>query len=89
MIVSTPAIGDVNNDGRLEIAYTVSWSGPNSNDIPPQFAIYIATLEDRVMEVYGEEGLAWMTTLLPATQQPWTRYMGTSGDNVYHTPPHE
>ena len=79
MIVSTPAIGDLDGDGRLEVAYLVAWRGDSGGKagqpLPPKFSLFVETLE-------GVGGL------LPASQQPWTHYMGTRGDSIYsrHTP---
>ncbi len=76
------AIGDLNGDGRLEIAYVVLWA---SEKMPPQMLVKVFTLEDRFDEVYGQ-GVVDFSRFLPAKQQPWLRYMGTHGDNVYTHP---
>ena len=62
MIVSTPAIGDLDKDGRLEIAYLVSWRTNSRSseevviqDLPPHFTVFVETLETRVKEEMGEE----------------------------------
>ena len=89
MIASSPVIGDFNSDGRLEVAYVIVWGGVDSNmgtNMPARFKVYVATLEDSVSEVFGEEGVQWARKFLPGGQQPWTRYMGTGGDNVYRPP---
>lgn len=91
MVVASPAIGDLNDDGKLEIVYIVVWGGADSGmgaELPPRFTIYVDTLEDRVRDVFGEEGVRWVEKFLPRGQQPWTRYMGAGGDNVYHRPAH-
>ena len=94
MIVSTPAIGDINEDGQLEIAYLVSWKSNSGGsgeipiqDLPPRFTVFVETLAGRVREVMGEEeGERWLGGFLPGGQQPWTHYMGARGDNTYLRP---
>ena len=94
MIVSTPAIGDLDKDGRLEIAYLVSWRTNSRSseevviqDLPPRFTVFVETLETRVKEEMGEEeGERWLERFLPGEQQPWTHYMGAGGDNIYCRP---
>lgn len=44
--------------------------------------VRVLTLEDRFDEVYGH-GVVDFAQFLPASQQPWLRYMGTGGDCVY------
>lgn len=87
MIVSTPAIGDLDEDGQLEIAYLVSWRsnsrGEAVQDLPPRFTVFVQSVEERVREVMGEEGVKWLQDFLPGRQQPWTHYMGARGDNIY------
>ena len=88
MVPSTPVIGDLNGDGRLEVAYVMIWGGADSNrgdNLPPRVRVYVFTLEERVREVYGEAAAEWVSRLLPPETQPWTRYMGATGDNVFHS----
>ena len=91
MIVSTPAIGDIDEDGRLEIAYLVSWRANSRSseevviqELPPRFTVFVKTLEMRVKG--EEEGETWLESFLPGGQQPWTHYMGARGDNIYSRP---
>ena len=89
MIVPTPAISDLDDDGRLEVVYLVSWRGNGEGlMLPPKFTVFAETLEERVRETAGEEGVWWLAGLLPARQQPWTHYMGARGDSVYSRGPH-
>ena len=90
VLIPSPAIGDLNGDGRLEVAYIVVWGMAGQDPrltLSPSFTVYVATLEERVREVFGDEGVEWVHSLLPGDQQPWTRYMGSEGNNVYHRPP--
>ena len=86
MIVSTPVIGDVDGDGRLEMAYVVAWEGStHESHVPLRFTVYVETLDKMLEEAWGEgEGGRWVQGALPEGQQPWTRYMGAHGDNIYH-----
>ena len=87
MIVTTPTIGDVNGDGKLEVSYAVVWSSPgdsmNGREVPPQMKVTTFTLEDKFKEVYGE-GVIDFQRFLPPEKQPWPRYMGATADGVYH-----
>ena len=56
--------------------------GSDVSMLPPKVLIKAYTLEDRFMEVYGD-GVLEFSQFLPANQQPWTRYMGAQGDNVF------
>ena len=90
MVPSTPAISDLNEDGQLEVVYAMVWGGSDSNvggELPPRIKVYAFTLRERVQEVYGEEGVGWVEHLLPSDKQPWPRYMGGRGDNIFR-PPH-
>ena len=84
MIPATPAIGDLNGDGRLEVAYVMLWGslGGENFAMPPKLLIKTFTIEDRFVEVYGR-GMVDFSRFLPVEQQPWTRYMGARGDNVF------
>ena len=80
-----PAIGDLDGDGSLEVAYAVVWGGADTNTyfaIPPRLVVRAFTLEDRFTEVYGEKKLEF-SRFLPSDQQPWTHYMGATGDGVF------
>ena len=84
MIPATPTIGDLDGDGRLEVAYVMLWGslGGETFAMPPKLLIKTFTLEDRFVEVYGR-GVVDFSRFLPIRQQPWTRYMGARGDNVF------
>lgn len=85
--VATPTIGDVNDDGKLELSYVVGWEGiPGSEDYlgsqPRKIRIRTFTIEDRFEEVFGEGKLDF-SRFLSLDKQPWTKYMGRTGDNVF------
>ena len=89
MVPSTPSISDLNKDGQLEVAYAMIWGGSDSQfgtNLPPRIKVYAFTLREKVREVYGEEGDGWVQHLLPSDKQPWPRYMGGSGDNIFRPP---
>ena len=92
MQAATPVLGDVNGDGHLDVALAVQHSAVHVripaisyffiNYYESQMTVTMDTLEDLVVETYGE-GAVDFSQFLPADQQPWTRYMGRNGDGVY------
>ena len=79
------AIADLDGDGRLEVAYALVWGNIDRNAAlitPPKLLVEVLTLEDRFTEVYGEERVDF-SRFLPSAQQPWSRYMGATGDGVF------
>ena len=94
-MISSPAVGDFNSDGRLDVTYSVVYSGivlENMGTVP-EFKVFAFTLEDRYRQMVGisegdEEGrdqkIVNFESFLPANQQPWNKYMGHHGNNVYH-----
>ena len=89
-MVATPAVWDFNSDGHLDVAYSVVWGSafPGGTETPPELKVFAFTLEDRYTELMGEEvkgqSLVDFDSFLPADRQPWNRYMGHHGNNVYH-----
>ena len=53
--------------------------------VPPKFKVFVFTLEERFKEVYGSDVVVDFNGFLPSNEQPWSRYMGTTGDNVYRS----
>ena len=88
-VVATPAVGDFNSDGRLEVAYSVVWSSafPSWSEAAPQLKVFAFTLEDRFRQLMEEEVISQTLVdfdkFLPADQQPWNRYMGHRGNSVF------
>ena len=78
------AIGDLDGDGRLEVAYVINWGSLEEGKpiVPPKFLVKVFTLETKVREMYGE-GVVDFSQFLPIEQQLWTRYMGARGDNIF------
>ena len=91
--VATPTIGDVNGDGKLELSYIVGWETiPGSQEYLGgttilKLRLRTFTIEDRFMEVFGKGKLDF-SRFLPPDDQPWAKYMGKTGDSVYH-PKHQ
>ena len=94
-VIATPAVGDFDSDGRLDVAYSVVWSSisPGSVGAVPEFKVFAFTLEERYRQmVVGHSGddevkgqkIVDFESFLPADQQPWNRYMGHHGNNTYH-----
>jgi hypothetical protein len=96
-VIGTPAVGDFDSDGRLDVAYSVVWSSiaPDGLGAIPELKVFAFTLEERYRrqmmavapsgdgEVKGQKVVDF-ESFLPADQQPWNRYMGHHGNNVYH-----
>ena len=91
-VISTPAVGDFDSDGRLDVAYSVVWSSivPGGMGTIPQFKVFAFTLEERYRQIGGgdnevkDQKVVDFELFLPADQQPWNRYMGRYGNNTYH-----
>ena len=88
-VIASPAVGDFNSDGRLEVAYSIVWSSvfPGGFGAVPQLKVFAFTLEDRYRQVMEEEvrrqNLVDFDKFLPADQQPWNKYMGRHGNSVF------
>ena len=88
MVVATPALGDIDADGWLEVVYAVVWAGSDFMalpNLPPRMLVKVLTIEEAMRE-NGEEILDF-SRFLPGSQQPWPRYMGATGDSVYRSSP--
>ena len=92
-MIGTPAIGDFDSDGCLDVAYSVVLSSITSGDrrTTPEFKVFAFTLEERYRQlvVIGDEEvkdqkIVDFELFLPVDQQPWNRYMGHHGNNTYH-----
>ena len=87
-MIGTPAVGDFDSDGRLEVAYSAVWSNivPDSEDTIPELRVFTFTLEERYKMIVDPEvkDAVDFESFLPANQQPWNRYMGRYGNNVYN-----
>ena len=90
-MIGTPAVGDFDSDGCLDVAYSVVWSSVGFG-IMPKFKVFAFTLEERYRQVVvaiGDEEVkdqkvVDFESFLPVDQQPWNRYMGHHGNNVYY-----
>ena len=90
MLPATPAVGDFNQDGKLDGVVSIMYYGL-LNDLvqltifhPPKVMVRAFTLEDRLKEVYGTDAnIVDFSTCYPPQQQPWTQYMGSQGNGVY------
>ena len=94
---ATPAISDLNGDGKLEgifnILYTQApsdFSIPPLDDIlhPPKFYVQAFTIQDRLEEVYGKTVAdnVNFAGYFPLQDQPWLQYMGSRGDGIFVNP---
>ena len=87
-VIGTPAVGDFDCDGRLDVAYSAVWSSitPDGEDTTPELKVFAFTLEERytIVDPGGSETVVNFESFLPADQQPWNRYMGRHGNNVYY-----
>ena len=72
------------------MTYSVVWASPVAGKVGvlPELKVFGFTMEERYTQVVGEEvkgrNLVDFKSFLPADQQPWSRYMGRYGNNVYH-----
>ena len=92
MQATTPVLGDVDGDGRLDVVLAVQHAAVHVripaisyffiDNYDSQVTVTMDTLEDLVIETYGE-GAVDFSLFLPPDQQPWTQYMGQNGDGVY------
>ena len=89
-MIGTPAVGDFDSDGRLDVAYSAVWSSitPDGEDTMPELRVFALTLEERYKKMIVDSGsgetVVNFESFLPADQQPWNRYMGRHGNNVYY-----
>lgn len=88
LLVSTPVIGDFNQDNRLDGAVTVVYFSQNNrlNVFKSQKVIYKTfDIQTRLVEVYGKGILEIVDfpSYYSAWEQPWGRYMGSTGDGTY------
>ena len=90
-MIASPAVGDFDSDGRLDVAYSVVWSSisPGGLGTVPELKVFAFTLEERYRQVMGVgeevkgQNVVDFNSFLPANQQPWNRYMGRHGNSVY------
>ena len=67
------------------MAYALVWASLEEATglvVPPKLLVEVFTLEDRFTAVYGEEG-AGFPPLLPSARQPWSHYMGATGNGIF------
>ena len=91
MVVSTPSLVDVNGDGHIEVVYLEYMSGmstPAFTMVPNKLntaKVYlkVVTLKEAFNQQLGDKAAVNFNVFLPFDKQPWTKYMGSSGDNVY------
>lgn len=87
-IIASPAVGDFNLDGHLDVSYGIVWTPVMSVNVP-MLKVFTFTLEDRFRQVYQQEEkvkgqpLVDFDEFLPADQQPWNRYMGHHGNSTF------
>ena len=93
---STPAIADLNGDGKFEIIVSMGFSQaftkplipPELSDIihPQKVVTHAFTIQDKIEEVYGSTVVNKIdfSSYYPIDKQPWTQYMGTQGNGIYN-----
>ena len=87
MLPATPAVGDFNQDGKLDGVVSIMYFTV-SNELnifhSENVIVKAFTLEDRLKEVYGTDAnIVDFSTYYTPQQQPWTQYMGSQGNGVY------
>ena len=72
------------------------WSSvtPDGEDTIPELKVFAFTLEERYKKMAVDPGVSDLEvkdetvvnfeSFLPADKQPWNRYMGRHGNNVYY-----
>jgi hypothetical protein len=91
VIVGTPAMVDINNDGEIELVYLISWDHSSTESFsrstdqsPAQVFLQVVTLKEATEQSIPEAAkVVDFTSFLPYSQQPWTKYMGKNRDSVY------
>ena len=94
---STPAIADLNSDGKFEAIVAMTYIEtknemihlpPELSDIihPQKVVIHAFTIQDKIEEVYGSTVVNKIdfSSYYPIDKQPWTQYMGTQGNGIYN-----
>lgn len=87
----TPAITDLNGDGKYEIVTTVVYSPiPSDYTRPvlnfihmPKIIVQTFTIDTRLKEI-GVTNVD-SSSYYPLNEQPWTQYMGREGNGIYNT----
>ena len=97
---STPAITDLDGDGKPEAVVPIVYSkipGKYSSDPflhPPKVVVQTFTIEDQFKLAYHgnnddestNEELIDFSSYYSIAEQPWTEYMGTNGDGIFVHP---
>ena len=88
MLMSTPIIGDFNQDGKLDGATTINYVSQNEqlNVFNSQNVNYnVFTIEDRLVEVYGSgiRDVVEFSSYYSSREQPWGKYMGSKGNGIF------
>lgn len=97
MSPGTPAISDLNGDGKFEGIFNLLYSQapsefslPQFDNImhPPKIIVHAFTIQDRLEEVYGKTVAdnVNFAGYFPLQDQPWLQYMGSHGDGIFVNP---
>lgn len=96
-IASTPSFADLDGDGRVELVYFVSYGSHHVQAFPSipyklntgadMMFMRVVTLEPAFQEriapkLHGKVSVDF-STFLQYSRQPWSKYMGSSGDSHY------
>lgn len=90
----TPVITDLNGDGKFEAVVSVVYSALSAEYgdsyfnfmHPPKIVVQTFNIERRLKALYGVDINVDTSVYYPLDEQPWTGYMGRTGNGTFITP---